>query len=115
MRRGVLLTVTVSSACWIADAVPPWYHVHVYHLQDMDTDAVPPFDLFAWTGFAFLAGGETVAWITNHHLDIRFRTIVPPTPPPPPTIELPLFHRDYRYQFSIVHEAYGPVDIDPCP
>ena len=107
--------MNIDSVCYVSDPVPPWWHVHVYHLSDMTTSDVPPFSLFFWTGFVFIAGGETLTWITNHHLDIKFRTLVPPTPPPKPTIELPIFDRRYRSHFGIVQPPYGPIDIDPCP
>lgn len=107
--------MTITSACWKADLVPPWYLVLVNHLEDMNPEAVPPFDRFTWTGFVFIAGGETLSWLTNHQLQIRFKLLVPPTPPPKPTITLSIFNQDYRLDYGTVVSPYGPIDLDPCP
>jgi len=106
--------MTVLSACYVADAVLPWWHVYLFHQQDMQPTATPDFDLFDWTGLVFIPGGESVSWIGNHQLDIKFKLLAPPAPPPKPTVTLPIFNRDYRSHYGAVEPPFGPLDIDPC-
>lgn len=83
--------------------------------NDMEVDATPP--VAVWDISA--AGAPWIPtwylWQTNHELRIVGDLVADPTPPPDITIALPIFHRDLRYEYGTVYNAFTDVVADPLP
>jgi len=83
--------------------------------NDMDDDVTPPPDAFNVTIDGAPVPIVGMGWYTNHILIMWPAAGPPPSPPPKPTVHLPVFHRDLRYKFGTVYNAFLVENIDPCP
>lgn len=100
--------------CWFWSGVTLWLEFRLTFANDMCLDATPAAALFDCTVDGAPLPFTNEVWIDKHHLTLAVGPTVQPTPPPKPTIELPVFHRDLRYHFGTVYNAFGPLEVDQC-